>query len=112
MNALENKSGGHRLQTDRLADHNCVALGVMRGKIVAPCRLAGEETRQLQRCQIRFDSESQALKVRVIKISLRRDFEHGEMPDEASTGYRHEERLYSTYAFASIQARADKTVAG
>src|SRR6266496_2881808 len=46
LNALESKRAGHRLQSGRLADHTCVALGIMRDKIVAPCRLAGEETKQ------------------------------------------------------------------
>ena len=46
LNSLESKRAGHRLQSGSLADHNCVALGIMRGKIVAPCRLAGEETEQ------------------------------------------------------------------
>ena len=45
LNALESKRAGHRLQGRRLADHTCVALGIMRNKIVARSRLAGEETK-------------------------------------------------------------------
>ena len=35
LNSLESKRAGHRLQSSRLADHNCVALRIMRVKIVA-----------------------------------------------------------------------------
>src|SRR6266404_9373997 len=35
VNALESKTAGDRLRTRRQADHNCVGLGIIRGKIVA-----------------------------------------------------------------------------